>query len=47
MGYIRRKVELMDCDCGFYEDTVKTIHCETENGEMRCEICGRVKNSAN
>lgn len=47
MSFIRRKVELRDCDCNFYEDTVKTVHCENSDGNMRCEICGRVKSSAN
>lgn len=51
MSYERRRVELMGCDCttGFNDSgecvsyPVVTVHCETKNGEMRCEVCGKVK----
>ena len=43
MSYKRRRVELMDCDCALFEDTVQTVHCENSDGKMRCEICGRIK----
>lgn len=43
MSYIKRIVKLMDCDCEFYENIGKTVHCENSDGNMRCETCGKVK----
>ena len=37
MSYERRRMELICCSCC----DEKTVHCETKDGEMRCEICGR------
>ncbi len=44
MSYTKRKVELRKCDClGCNEDDSQTVHCETEDGNLKCEVCGRVK----
>ena len=40
MSYGKRRVELMNCSCTFFE---KTVHCEDSDGKMRCEICGKTK----
>jgi hypothetical protein len=37
MSYKFRKVELLSCN------GTMTVHCETANGEMRCELCGNIK----
>ena len=42
MSYEKRRVVLMNCDCSF-GGTVQTVHCEDKDGNMRCEVCGRVK----
>jgi hypothetical protein len=39
MSYNRRILELT-----YYElCDEKTIHCETEHEEMRCEVCGKIQ----
>lgn len=43
MSYYKRIVKLMDCDCAYGKNEVGTVHCENEDGFMRCEICGEVK----
>ncbi len=51
MSYDRRKVELMECDCVTYIGDLGniisypelTVHCETKDRQMRCEICGKIK----
>jgi len=44
ISYERRRMELRNCDCIELEDKYQQIHCETADGEMRCEICGRINN---
>ena len=51
MSYDRRRMKLILCDCitGINSSgecvsyPEKTLHCENSDGEMRCEICGRIK----
>lgn len=54
MSYYRRIVELIECDCdlgvaginnigGLVIYPVKTVHCENSDGQMRCEVCGKIK----
>lgn len=54
MNYNKRRVELIECDCdldiigvnsvgGLVIYPVTTVHCENSDGQMRCEICGKVK----
>ena len=51
MSQERRRMKLIKCDCtnginslGEYVSyPEKTVHCENSYGEMRCEICGNVK----
>lgn len=39
-----RYITLQECDCDYDR---KTVHCETDNGQIRCEICGRIKKELN
>jgi len=39
MSRERRRVELKKCEV--CEEC--TVHCETANGEIRCELCGRIE----
>lgn len=51
MSQERRRIRLIRCDCtvgiselgGFINIFEETVHCETKNREMRCEVCGEIK----